>query len=359
MTGSKLRIGIAGLGRMGKRHATNFQDRTQRATVVAVTTPDVIEREWAKENLDGIRVYADYDDMLEKEDLQAVVVSSATSVHAEQALKAIAKGYHVLCEKPLSLDLSVARSVLQAYENSRQEFPDQKVMCAFSRRFDASYREAHELISSGRHGLPVVFRSQTADLHDSTGSFVKYAKTSGGIFMDCSIHDIDLMNWFLGEDRKLKSIQAVGVTAVHPELNAMNDRDNALATVEFEGGRIASLFCSRMMAAGQEDTTEIICERASFRVNMEGRKDHVEIHDTHGARRELPKHYYDRFRDAFITEAHEFTTCCLDNLPMAVSLESSVRAIEIADALQRSLVTGKKIVFDEDGREETRIVSKL
>lgn len=313
--------------------------------------------------------------MLEKEDLQAVVVSSATSVHAEQALKAIAKGYHVLCEKPLSLDLSVvstfdcttsdrllteqARSVLQAYEKSRQKFPDQKVMCAFSRRFDASYREAHELISSGRHGLPVVFRSQTADLHDSTGSFVKYAKTSGGIFMDCSIHDIDLMNWFLGEDRKLKSIQAVGVTAVHPELNAMNDRDNALATVEFEGGKIASLFCSRMMAAGQEDTTEIICERASFRVNMEGRKDHVEIHDTLGARRELPKHYYDRFRDAFITEAHEFTTCCLDNLPIPVSLESSVRAIAIAEALQRSLVTGKKIVFDEDGLEETRIVSKL
>jgi myo-inositol 2-dehydrogenase/D-chiro-inositol 1-dehydrogenase len=215
------------------------------------------------------------------------------------------------------------------------------------------------MISSGSHGPPVVFRSQTADLHDTTGNFVRYAKTSGGIFVDCSIHDIDLMLWFLGEHRKLKSIQAVGVTAVHPELNAMNDRDNAVATLEFDGGKIASLYCSRMMAAGQEDATEVICERGSFRVNMEGRKDHVEIHDSHGARRELPQHYYERFREAFVTEASEFTTSCLDDVPVPISLESSVRAIEIAEALQRSLVSRKKIFFDEQGQEMSIVASKL
>ena len=215
------------------------------------------------------------------------------------------------------------------------------------------------MISSGSHGHPVVFRSQTADLHDTTGNFVRYAKTSGGIFVDCSIHDIDLMLWFLGEHRKLKSIQAVGVTAVHPELNAMNDRDNAVATLEFDGGKIASLYCSRMMAAGQEDATEVICERGSFRVNMEGRKDHVEIHDSHGARRELPQHYYERFREAFVTEASEFTMSCLDDVPVPVSLGSSVRAIEIAEALQRSLISRKKIFFDEQGEEVFIVASKL
>jgi myo-inositol 2-dehydrogenase/D-chiro-inositol 1-dehydrogenase len=205
----------------------------------------------------------------------------------------------------------------------------------------------------------VVFRSQTGDLHDTTGNFVRYAKTSGGIFVDCSIHDIDLMLWFLGEHRKLKSIQAVGVTAVHPELNAMNDRDNAVATLEFDGGKIASLYCSRMMAAGQEDATEVICERGSFRVNMEGRKDHIEIHDSHGARRELPQHYYERFREAFVTEASEFTMSCLDDVPVPISLESSVRAIEIAEALQRSLVSRKKIFFDKKGQEVSIVTSKL
>lgn len=232
-------------------------------------------------------------------------------------------------------------------------------MCGFSRRFDASYREAHGLVSSGSHGSPVVFRSQTADKFDTTGNFVKYAKTSGGIFLDCSIHDIDLMLWFLGENRKLKSLQAVGVTAVHPELNAMNDRDNAVATLEFEGGKVAALYCTRMMAAGQEDTTEIICERGSFRVNMEGRKNHVQIHDSHGARRDLPAHYYERFYEAFATEAKEFTASCLDDIPVTISLSSSIRAIEIGQGLQRSLVSGRKIVFDGNGNERAEITAKL
>lgn len=239
--------------------------------------------------------------------------------------------------------------MVDAYQKSLQKHPNQKVMCGFSRRFDASYREAYERIASGEYGQPVVFRSQTADLHDSSGFFVEYAKTSGGIFVDCSIHDIDLMLWFFGEDCRIKSLQAVGVTAVHPGLGANKDRDNAIATVEVFGGKLASLYCSRMMAAGQEDTTEVICQRGSLRVNMHGRKNHVEIHDSLGARRELPQHYYDRFEEAFVTEAREFTACCLENKPLPISLQSSVKAVTIGQALQRSLVTGDKLFFNEKG----------
>lgn len=219
-------------------------------------------------------------------------------------------------------------------------------MCGFSRRFDASYREAIEKVRSGTYGDAVVFRSQTADLHDTTGFFVNYAKLSGGIFVDCSIHDIDLMLWFLGEDCRIKSLQAVGVTAVHPELAASKDADNALATVELHGGKIANLYCSRMMSAGQEDTTEIICHKGSLRVNMQGSKNRVEVHDQYGSRRELPRTYYERFREAFVTEANEFTACCLDNLELPVKLDTSVRAVAIGQALQHSLRTGEKAYFD-------------
>ncbi|KAL4950631.1 NAD(P)-binding protein [Aspergillus filifer] len=347
MPSQKLRVGIAGLGRMGKRHASNFHQLTPRANVIAVSTPDPEERKWAAENLEGVTIYADYEEMLEKENLQAVVIASITAVHAEQTIKAIEKGLHVLCEKPLSLDVDVARSVLNTYKKSLTTHPNQKVMCGFSRRFDESYREAHSRMSSASHGARVFFRSQTADLLDESGFFVEYAKTSGGIFLDCSIHDIDLMLWFMGEKRPLKSLQAVGVKAIHKTLE--KDVDNAIATLEFEGDRIAALYCTRMMAAGQEDTTEIICERGSIRVNMLGRKNNVEIHDSHGARRDLPKHYYERFREAFGTEAREFTDACLDNGDVQVSLESSVRAVLVGRALQGSLISGEKVVFGEDG----------
>jgi predicted dehydrogenase len=93
-------------------------------------------------------------------------------------------------------------------------------------------------------------------------------KASGDIFVDCSIYDINLMLWFLRKNCRIKSLQAVGVAAVHPGLEANKDRDKTLAIIELYGGRIATLYCSRMMAAGQEDTTEIICQRGSLRVNM-------------------------------------------------------------------------------------------
>lgn len=103
MSSPKLKVAIAGLGRMGARHALHFHQLTPRAELIAVSSPDPKEIAWAARNLEGVRTYLDYDEMLrEEKDLQAVVVSSATVVHAEQAIKAINLGLHVLCEKPLS-----------------------------------------------------------------------------------------------------------------------------------------------------------------------------------------------------------------------------------------------------------------
>src|SRR5271156_2700327 len=149
-----------------------------------------------------------------------------------------------------------SQSVCTAYRRSQRKYPSQKVICGFSRRFDESYRDAYAKINSGLIGRPSVFRSQTCDKLDPTGFFVAYAQFSGGIFVDCSIHDIDLALWYFGEDSVVKSVSAVGITAISPELRKYNDRDNALGIVEFHNGKIAQLFCSRMMAAGQEDSTE-------------------------------------------------------------------------------------------------------
>ena len=85
----------------------------------------------------------------------------------------------------------------------------------------------------GDIGKPAVFRSQTCDKLDPSGAFVKYAEFSGGIFVDCSIHDVDLALWFMGEDSIVKSVSAIGITAVWSELRKYNDRDNAIGIIEF------------------------------------------------------------------------------------------------------------------------------
>jgi hypothetical protein len=107
MAPQKLKIGVAGLGRMGKRHALNFFQSVPRAELVAVSSPDPVERQWAEENLNDVTVYENYDDMLRREGLEAVCVASATAVHASQTIDAIQAGKHVLCEKPLATTAEV------------------------------------------------------------------------------------------------------------------------------------------------------------------------------------------------------------------------------------------------------------
>ncbi|KAI1093891.1 NAD(P)-binding protein [Rostrohypoxylon terebratum] len=348
MAPKRLKIAAAGLGRMGKRHALNFLNRTPRAELVAAFSPDESEIQWAKQNLEpyGVTLYTDYDQMLQHAGLEAVVIGTATSVHAEEAIKAIEKNLHVLCEKPLSTKVEVCKQVVEAAEKA----PHLKVMCGFSRRFDSSYRDAADKIERGLIGRPVVVRSQTCDKHDPSGFFVEYAAWSGGVFVDMTIHDIDLTLWFLGDDVTLKSVSAYGIRAVQPGLAKYNDYDNAVGIVEFWNGKIAYYFCSRMMAHGQEDATEIIGTEGKLSVNANPQINLLNYYHSRGITREVPHDYYGRFEMAFVQESNEFVAAVLDNKPLPMKLTNAVKAVEIGSYLQEALVQEKQIRFDESGK---------
>lgn len=115
------------------------------------------------------------------------------------------------------------------------------------------------------------------------------------------VHDIDLTLWFFGEDTAVKSICASGIRAVHPDLAKFNDYDNAVGIVEFWGGKIAYYFCSRMMAHGQEDTTEIIGTEGKLVVNANPQANLLNTYTNSGIIRETPPDYWGRFEYAFVT----------------------------------------------------------
>ncbi|KAI4726730.1 NAD(P)-binding protein [Aureobasidium sp. EXF-10728] len=344
----KLNVACAGLGRMGARHALHFLEKTPRAELVAAYCPAEAEVEiaWFSQHLApfGVKLYNDYDEMLKHPKLQAVVIATVTTVHAEQAIKAIEADKHVLCEKPLSTSVEI--SVVDAANKK----PHLKVMCGFSRRFDASYRDAWNRMDNGSIGRASILRSQTCDKLDPSGFFVEYAQFSGGIFVDCNIHDIDLALWYFGQDSVVKSTYAVGITAVQPDLRKYKDVDNGVGVVEFWGGKIAYFYSSRIMAAGQHDMTEIIGTEGKLTVNANPLGTLVEMSESTGVRREIPPHYYGRFAEAFVTEANEFTAACLDDSKLPFKLTGAVQAVKIGCALQESLISGKKIEFDETGR---------
>src|SRR5437773_12065459 len=181
-----LRIGIAGLGRMGRRHAENLARRVTGAALVAACSPVEEEIAWAKETLGVAQTFADYAAMLASADIDAVFLVTPTTLHAQQIIDAFHAGKHVFSEKPLSLDLDQCLRV----EREATRYPDLAVMIGFVRRFDASYRDACDRILQGAIGTPFMVRSQTLDKHDPSGFFVPFAATGGGIVLDMSVQDI-------------------------------------------------------------------------------------------------------------------------------------------------------------------------
>jgi myo-inositol 2-dehydrogenase / D-chiro-inositol 1-dehydrogenase len=340
LTGLPLRVGIVGLGRLGRRHAENLAQRVARSELVAACSPIDDELQWARAALGVERVYRDYRDLLADAGVDAVFIVTPTSLHAEQIIEALRAEKHVFCEKPLSLDLADCDRV--SAESAKH--PRLKVMIGYGRRFDPSYRDAWEKIQEGLIGTPFLVRSQNLDMNDPSGFFVRFAPTSGGIFLDCTVHDIDLARWLLGNPRPVRAF-ATGVVAIHTGLREFGDVDNGVATCEFADGKIACFYASRTMAHGHETLTEIFGTGGRLTVGHNPRLNRVDIADAHGMRNECTPTFYERFEEAFLRETEHFVQAVLDDLPPALTLNDAAEATRIATGLRESLQTRRIVEF--------------
>ena len=335
----KLRIGIVGLGRLGKRHAENLAKRVDRANLVAACSVVPGELEWARSALGLASVYDDYGKMLERADLDAVFIASSSSVHAAQIVQGLERGLHVFCEKPMGVSLEECLAV----EKAVALHPDQTFMVGFVRRFDPSYRYAKQLIDEGAIGKPFLVRSQTVDLDEYAPFQVKFVPTSGGIFLDMNVHDIDLARWYLGDE--VKSVYAIGGSYVHPEFETVNDADNTCALLKFRTGRMAVISVSRTAFHGHDTHTEITGSEGIIKIGMTPAKNRVELFDREGARVECVKDFYERFAEGFLAEAGHFVESALDGKDPGMVAHDGTAATEVGFALTRSFRDGTVVTL--------------
>jgi myo-inositol 2-dehydrogenase/D-chiro-inositol 1-dehydrogenase len=338
MSASIVRIGIAGVGRMGRHHAANLAQRVVGAQLVAACSPVADEIAWARDTLGVAAGYRDYAQLLAHPGLDAVFLATPTTLHADQIVGAIEAGKHVFSEKPLALNLADCLRV----EEVASKHPRQKAMIGYVRRFDPSYRDAYDKIRAGAIGRPFLARSQTTDKNDASGFFVRYAGASGGILLDMSVHDIDTVRWLLGA-KGAKRVFATGTIAVHQGLREANDVDNAVATIEFEGGEIATIYASRTMAHGHETLTEIVGTSGRLTVGANPRLNRVEIADEHGVRNECTPTFYERFADAFLNEAQAFVDVIREDAAPPLTLHDATEATRIGIAVTESLRSKRSI----------------
>ncbi|RKE34974.1 myo-inositol 2-dehydrogenase/D-chiro-inositol 1-dehydrogenase [Paraburkholderia sp. BL23I1N1] len=343
-TAGRLRLGVVGLGRLGKRHAENLAYRVPGAALVAACSPVDEERAWAREALPEPRLYDDYADLLADRDVDAVWLVTPSSLHAQQIIDALRAGKHVFCEKPLSLDLAECERVLA--EAAR--YPHLQATIGFMRRFDPSYKDAFDKIQSGVIGRPFLVRSQTTDQNDADGFFVRFAATSGGIFLDCTVHDIDVARWLLGKPRA-KRVFAAGAVALHEGLCEFGDVDNGVAICEFEDGKLAMFYASRTQAHGNDTNSEVIGTSGALAIGHNPRANRVEIYDATGVRNECTPTFFDRFEDAFLYEARAFVAAvqggAASNAQAGATMADALEATRIGMALRQSLQSGEAVVL--------------
>lgn len=339
---NKVKVGIVGLGRLGKQHAENIAFRIPNAELTAVCS--IVEKEIAEvqKNWRIKYGYTDYDEMLENKELDAIFISSPSSFHCEQIEKALKAGFHVFSEKPLGLYLNEVEKVDKLVNECRDK---QVFMLGFMRRYDKSYVYAKEKIEEGAIGKPILIRCYGLDPTSAIGSFLKFAKNnySGGLFLDMAIHDLDLARWYLGSEAE--RVWAIGDSYEYPEFKEINDAETGVALVKFKNGAMGIFVAGRNCAHGYHIETEIIGTRGTLRIGTIPEKNLVTVFDHTGAIRECSEGFLERFEQAYLSEVEEFINCIIEKSQPKVTVEDGVNSTALAYACKESFETGKLITL--------------
>ena len=333
----KLKIGIVGLGRLGKVHAANIAYKISNAELTAACSIVPAELEYAKAELGVTDVYADYREMLAKADIDAVVIVTTSSEHCWQIEAALDAGKHVFSEKPLGVDVAQCKQAEAAVERH----PDRTFMLGFMRRYDASYAYAKKKIDAGEIGTPYLVKATGIDPEAAVQGAIRFAKTSGGIFLDMAIHDIDLMRWFLGSEAT--EVYAMGATFKRPEFKEAGDDETGVAVYKFANGAMGITHVGRTAPHGYHVETEIVGTEGTIRISAVPEKNLARLYNANGVCTECVQGFPERFADAYLAEMEEFVSCALEGRQPGVSVYDGTKSTLIGYATTESWKTGKAV----------------
>lgn len=321
-----VRLGVAGLGRLGFIHAENIAFHLRNVTLEAVCSIRTEELTRARHELTvpPDQCYDDYNTMLNEALIDAVVIATTSDQHCSQIVSALEAGLHVFCEKPLGITVEECKTT----EEIVRRYPDKVMMLGFMRRYDPSYEYARKKIDEGYIGKPVLLRCYSVDPDSAMQGFLSYLPNSGGQFLDMAIHDIDLARWLLKSEPK--SIYAAGGSYAYPEFEKYHDGDNVCALMQFENEAMVFLLAGRTAPHGYNVETEIIGTKATIRIGSVPQENHVELLDNNGITRECMQSFTERFEKAFKAEIQEFADCILDDRRPGITVSDGTRATQIA-----------------------------
>lgn len=338
-----LKIGIIGAGRIGKVHCESIMRYVKDATVKTVADPYLNEEtvEWAKSL--GITGFTkDYKEVLKDKEIDAVLICSSTDTHSKISLEAIEAGKHVFCEKPIDHDVKKIKEVKEALE----KHPEIKYQVGFNRRYDHNFKAAREAVKAGKIGELNVLKICS---RDPAAPPVGYIKVSGGIFLDMTIHDFDMVRFMSGEE--VEEVFAYGAVLVDPAIGEAGDIDTAVISMKLESGALAVIDNCRRASYGYDQRVEAFGSLGQVAIKNDTDSS-AEISDKDGVHSEKPLLFFlERYMQAYVAEISEFIKCIVNNEKPDTGVECGLAPVLIGLAAKKSLAENRPVKIAEIKKE--------
>ncbi len=324
MQQKKLKVGVIGTGAMGSRHAHNLAHRMPTSEVVAIMDVDEVRAAKVAETSGGASVHTDGEALIHDSAVEAVVIASPDSTHADLAVACIEAGKPVLCEKPLGVTLDDAARVLKAEAAHGARL----VQVGLMRVYDPRHAAIKEAIDKGAIGRPVLFRG----IHKNVR--VPHARTAEDVIVNSGVHDIHSARWLMGDE----------VISVHADhVIDLPDRPETarltLLQLRFQQGGLATIEVDADSQYGYEVRVEISGERGT----LETPHTHESaVHFQDGkASHFVDQDWLVRFETAYRLEAEAWIDVAAKGTATGASVWDGYAAMCVADAAIRSLTSGK------------------
>jgi len=267
-------------------------------------------------------------EIFESSDVQAVIVATPNYTHKEYTIAALEKGKHVFCEKPMALRIEDCDAMVDAAERSRLTLMVGHVM-----RFYSGCAFVKQVLEDGEVGRPIignVSRTGWVEVGAWARSWRRSKEACQNSLFESAIHEIDLIRWFMGD---VESVQAYGSNFMHPELDY---DDCSLALIRFKSGALCTFESGYAFRMGDH------------RVRVNGTEGAINIDFGSSSAKMITKEGHERVEpliteEPYTAELRHFFECIKDGRRPLTDGREGRKAVEIAEAINRSAETGKSI----------------
>lgn len=331
-------VGIIGAGRIGKVHTTSICNIVKNAKIKTIADPFMNEEtdRWAK-SMGVANTTRDYKEILADPQIDAVLICSSTNTHSPISVEAIKAGKHVFCEKPIDHDIDKIKEVIDALKDSKVKY-----QVGFNRRFDHNFEAVKNAVAAGKIGEPHIIKVTSRDPEPPSP---EYAAVSGGMFLDMTIHDFDMVRFLAGCDAEEIYVQSA--VLVDPAIGEAGDVDTAVITIKMENGAIAVIDNSRKAAYGYDQRAEVFGSKGMVATANDTESSAV-VSTAEGVTGEKPLYFFlERYMQSFAKEVNCFIEAIVNDTETPLGVEDGLKPVLMGIAAKKSVEEHRPVKISE------------